>query len=422
VAYPTHFEDRRNSLVLDVARAGHPPNVGAILGPRSLSAWGRVFACVLFAFSGTRTVQSADLKKEATFGDWAQYCGAAAPQSTSECALIQNVSGDLKVDPRVWVKSSIELTKAQKVILTLRFDKSIQTEAGAGLSIDNQSIGVSSFFECDVQSCKSSLELGSKYSRNELGRALEQGKSLIVDFKTDEDSGYSLPINLVGLREGISVLTAEPTWLLSADAKTYTANSQATAFGTFNASSPKVAFNVEFVRQLDNAEFVDRALAVMRSKDTALDFRSFYGEGCSGSTSPTNGSPSVVASAGLKTVVTFNSDMAVPQDAIDRLKKLNEKSKKCGDKAGYFSVVLDPESLITEPTGRSGGAISYAYDWKVHAYDWGAEKEWHNRVHSELSRAINEAGISRARVSVDLPWAISPVWVPDMAPFLINAR
>jgi invasion protein IalB len=416
-----------------VRRAGHPLRVTAPCKARLFFARVQLFACSLFLILVTHPVESADLKETATFGDWAQYCEAATPQSTSECALVQNVSGDLKVDPRVWIKSSIELTKAQKLILTLRFDRSVKTESGVGLSIDNRSIGVSSFFECDVKSCKSALELGSKYNRNEFGRALDHGKTLSVDFKTDEDSGYSLPINLIGLREGISALTAEttvPTWLLSAFLKAHTPGSPlagnpgaligsppTTAF--IIGSLPRVAFNVEFVRELNTEEFVDGALAAMRSKDTGLDFRNFVGEGCSRSMSPINGSPPVVASTqpDLKTVVIFNSDMAISKDAIDRLKTLNEKSKKCGEKTGYFSVALDSESLVPE------SGATYGYDWGAYGYPWVMQNtEWRNRVHSELVRAMNEAGIPRDKVMVNSPWTISPVLMLDTGPPLVNAR
>jgi invasion protein IalB len=428
-----HLKDRRVPLVPDEPGGDHPLRISALYSARSFVARGQLFACSLFVISGFHTVHAADLKQTAAFGDWAQYCEAATPQSTGECALVQNVSGDLKADPRVWVKSSGELTKAQKLILTLRFDRSIKTESGVGLSIDNQSIGVSSFFECDVKSCKSSLELGSKYSRNDFGQALDRGKTLSVDLKADEDSGYSLPINLVGLQEGISALTAQsadPAWLLSGNPKAntpsfplalapgaLTGSSPKTGFIT--GSSPKVAFNVEFVRQLNTEEFVDGALAAMRSKDAGLDFRNFVSEGCSGSVSQMNGLPPVVPSTqpGLKTVVTFNSDMAVSKEDIDRLKTLYEKSKRCGEKRGYFSVALDPESLAAEKGRPTSG-----HDWAAYG-SWGIlDLEWRKRVHSELFRAMNEAGISREKVMVDSRWAISPVLMLDTVPPLVNAR
>jgi len=123
------------------------------------------------------------------------------------------------------------------------------------------------------------------------------------------------------------------------------------------------------------------------------------GQGAPHHSSPINGSPPVVASAqpDLKTVVTFNSDMAISKDAIDRLKTLNEKSKKCGERTGYFSVALDSESLVPE-----SGSPTYGYDWGAYGYPWVMQNtEWRNRVHSELVRAMNEAGIPRDKVMVD---------------------
>jgi invasion protein IalB len=325
--------------------------------------------------------------KQFNYGDWTLNCEKLGNNRLSECSLVQNVKDPSASDGLAWIQSSLDVRNSGELILTLRFDRSIMTESGAILRIDEQPVGVSSFFECDTEFCKSATVLAKGENVTDFGTLFQLGKTLSVDFKTSLNSGYRLPLNLNKVKEGISALyavTREPT--LPTDklvqAPIPPANGLIGPYGFVFADDSQ--FKIEVVQfKFDNYKIGaadDKSVADDRggvgSGPLGADYR--YGQlfhpskECSASGSSGGNSD-------LGTMVVVGSDLTVASGDEKKLRDLVKRAGQCQGPQAYV-IAYDPG---TREKAHEDSASSWSFRFKQGL---------------SIKRAMTEVGVPSNRV------------------------
>lgn len=322
-----------------------------------------VIACVPFSpgfhFLEVAHGAESEIISVRQYGAWNLFCQKNDAGTSGDCALVQNVSGSTPADPEAWVKSSLDLTRSGALVLSLRFDHSILAESGVAIRIDDKLIGVSPFFRCDQAYCKTSIELASKNTLNEIGAAVELGKQMYVDFRMSEDSGYRLSLGLDGVKDGILALysSAKAQFGLNNEIVEAPSNSIVGPFGI--SSTEKAVFRVE-ARELSD---------LAKANTESVSYSELFAQPCATSDSDNS-------TTHLTEVVAVSPDLTVGDNDKVKIKTLVERAKKCKNNQ-YFIVIWDP--------ARSGHTLE-------------TESGVHRLEQLQIAHAITEAGVSNGNV------------------------
>jgi invasion protein IalB len=348
---------------------------------------GSLFGLVALCHSGVQAFETrAEVKKIRAFGDWDLFCEAKA---LARCALVQNVSGENTADPQAWAKSSLEFNGSRHLLLTLRFDRSVKTESGVAIRIDDKPVGVASFFECDNEYCKATLELAKNDSVNEFGTLFELGKKLSVDFRVTDDSGYRLSLNLDHVRDGIYALkqSVGSNGISNFPMAQAPSNSIVGSFGAVLVG--ETSFKVEAVQLKDSFDWTNNTTAT--STPTA-DYSNMFTSGCS--LRPKE--------SALETMVTVGPDLQLSHEEINKIIELAKKSKECQSHPQYFVV-------IAYDSGRPRSDLGVSGDTTLS----GVYRGFKQAQELQLISTMGQAGIPANRVLRSVGSEISPVMVYD---------
>jgi invasion protein IalB len=357
-------------------------NVGGRVSPRVSSAKRhrrtgssrKAYYAIIFVASALGQFRAeaaqSEVIKEGEFGAWSLYCEQKQTSQVGRCTLVQSVI-DEGGNPRAWAKGSLELAPSRDIVLTIRVDRSVQTEEGMAIRIDKKLLGISSFFECDAKYCRSSIQLSSNGVLNEPGTAIEFGKTLDVDIKLSSDAGARIPMALEGVRKGIFALYGEEgqfksgAWL-SSERNELPPSSLIGPSGVIPIE--KASFTVDTMRVKHGYDLGNDDLRSNGFKEVA-DYTKLFAESCPQDLS-------------LSTNITVGADFTLSEDAKQEIKEIITRSASCAGLKYY--VVRDANAGL----------------WRDAAKDL-MKAELAELVliqQQQVVRALEEAGIPRERV------------------------
>jgi invasion protein IalB len=134
------------------------------------------------------------------FGDWEIRCETPAGASVEQCALIQSVTAEDKVNVNLVVvvlKTSDGKSRLLRVIAPL----GVFLPKGLGLKIDQTNIGSAGFVKCLPTGCVAEVVMEDK-----LIDQLKSGKTATFVIYQTPDEGIGLPLELNGFKEGYAKL------------------------------------------------------------------------------------------------------------------------------------------------------------------------------------------------------------------------
>ena len=254
-------------------------------------------------------------------------------------------------DGRAWIMSSLDLRNSGNLMLTLRFDKSIMTESGVLLRVDDRPVGVLSFFECGMEFCKSAATLANGKNVNEFGTLLQTGKLLTVDFKVAANAGYRLALNLNGLSGGIAALYATarqpslPTDQI-VEASPPPTNSVIGPDGVMVAEASE--FKIEAFKSA-----LDTTIGASSSMISNSGSDGYFTDGCTTKTGARSN-----YDMGEKIVV--GGDFSVSSDYQHRVKDFIKRTRECNEPQ-VFVITHKPEGNEKHPSNQGPSAKAFEF-------------------------------------------------------------